>query len=29
VFAAPGSNTKSINVKFCDAFELISTPIGN
>jgi hypothetical protein len=27
VFAAPGPNTKSINVKFYDAFELISTPI--
>jgi hypothetical protein len=29
VFAAPGSNTKSINVKFYDAFELIPMPIGN
>jgi hypothetical protein len=29
VFAAPGSNTKSINVKFYDAFDLISTPITN
>jgi hypothetical protein len=28
VFAAPGPNTKSINVKFYDTFELISTPIG-
>jgi hypothetical protein len=29
VFAAPGPNTKSINVKFYDAFDLISTPITN
>jgi hypothetical protein len=29
VFAAQGPNTKSINVKFYDAFELISTPIGD
>jgi hypothetical protein len=29
VFAAPGPKTKSINVKFYDTFELISTPIGN
>jgi hypothetical protein len=28
VFAAPGPDTKSINVKFYDTFELISTPIG-
>ena len=29
VFAAPGPDTKSINVKFYDTFELISTPIGS
>jgi hypothetical protein len=29
VFAAPGPNTKSINVKFYDDFDLISTPITN
>jgi hypothetical protein len=29
VFAAPGQNTKTINVKFYDAFDLISTPITN
>ncbi len=29
VFAAPSSNTKTINVKFYDAFDLISTPISN
>jgi hypothetical protein len=28
VFAAPGPDTKSINVKFYDTFELISTSIG-
>ncbi len=29
VFAAPGPNTKSVNVKFYEDFDLISTPIGN
>jgi hypothetical protein len=29
VFAAPGPNTKSSNVKFYDNFDLISTPISN